>query len=55
MSSTCLNMNYSVKTKLSDNIFYIVFQEGKGNQQTIETPLDKLGCDLMAQKNQELY
>lgn len=50
MSSTCINMNYSVKTKLSDNIFYIVFQEGNGNQQTIETPLDKLGCDIMEQK-----
>lgn len=50
MSSTCINMNYSVKTKLSDNIFYIVFQEGNGIKQTIETPLDKLGCDIMAQK-----
>lgn len=42
-------MNFTLKTLLVKNTFYIVYQEEGETEQRFKTPLDKLGCDLMVE------
>lgn len=42
-------MNFTIKTLLVKNTFYIVYQEEGCVEQRLKTPLDKLGCDLMVE------